>query len=192
MEKIIVLSCIIWGVAVAQAACTVKDISGVVTTGYQWLKDARVCNVGSYTIAVPATPNGKNDKRIVVFQGGKPVLDREAGSTLLFNPNTERADLHHPIVDIWNGSSGRDIDRLWYQTTPDKNGTYVSEYDIDFDGQPDLRTVWKGNDISQAYAWYKGRWAKMGERCIVIAKRCLPAMFKDGQWRVSHSQASVK
>lgn len=177
----------------AWANCAVEDISGAITADdkkllqaldYEWLTNAKVCSVGPYRVAVPARPNGPKDRRIRIFIDGKPVMQREPGSTLLFNPNSRKADLTHPIVNVWHGTGEKDIDRLWYQTVADKDGNYVSTYDVDFDGQPDTRTIWKGQDIVESYAWYKNRWYKIKDQCITIEDKCIPAKYERGQWRL--------
>lgn len=150
-----------------------------------WLLHARVCAVGHCTVAVPRRPRGPQDRRIVAFLDGKPVMKRDHDSTLLFDPNPLHADVTHPFVNViagTNGPDGRDVDRLWYQTTEGKDGSRTLTYDLNFDGQPDERIVSKGLDIVAGYVWYKNGWrrGRKQDNCVVYKHTCLDLKFSDG------------
>lgn len=181
-------------VSTAHANCKFQDVSGAASAqdkalfraaGEGWLINAKVCAVGAYEIAVPANPDGPNDPRIMILSHGRPVLKRDIGTTLLYNPDFKHADLAHPIVYVEHGKAGRDVDRMWYRTIPDKEGHFTLADDRNFDGQADTMTEWKGATMSRGFAWYGNQWHPISHGCITIVDKCHPAKFEDGQWHLN-------
>ena len=177
------------------ADCTIGDFSGVTSEadqramkflGLGWLKNAKICRVGPYEVAAPANTNDTVGSPILILKDGKPLLHRAKGSTMIFNPNLDKADFNHPIVNIWHSYRNDDIERLWYQTVPDEQQRYIMVYDLDFNGQPDTKTTWQKGDIVESYAWYKDRWHKMKDGCIIIEDKCFSAKFDNGQWQLQN------
>lgn len=192
-SKVVLFTVATLSVATANASCSTRDVSGASTPiersvlkafGEGWLMNATVCQVGPYEVAVPQRSSGRDDRRILLLLHGKPVLQRMKGDTLLFDPNPAHAKLSYPIVSVWNGRPGKDVGHFWYRTIPGKNGRHVFVYDSDFDGQPDLRTIWKGKRVVKAFAWYQHQWRELRKGCIMISGRCAPAQMVDGEWRL--------
>ncbi len=147
--------------------CEVKDISGAKTDqdlktlklmGEEWMKKALVCRMGEFEIATPADGDGINSNIIFVFKKGKPVFHRLNSGTYVYSPKLKDASFEKVMVHIWHGGDNDDVNRIWYQTIG--KDPEVMIYDKNFDGQPDLKTVWKNREITEVYEWKNDRWQR--------------------------------
>jgi hypothetical protein len=145
--------------------CVVRDITGAMTDeqllllkadGYDWMRNAMVCRMGEFEISTPAN-NGENNSNIIfVFRKGKPVFYRSNMGTYIYSPKLIDASIEKIMVNIWHGGDDDDVNRIWYQTIG-KNPE-VMTYDTNFDGQPDLKTIYENNEIVEMYEWKNDKW----------------------------------
>lgn len=149
----------------ATTNCEIRDISGVRTneelqilklTKMGWTRSATVCQMGEFEIATPSDEGSENQNTIFLFRKGKPVFYRQDGGTYVYSPKLEDAAFDRVLVHIWHGNDEQEIKRLWY-TTVDKEPS-ISIDDTNFDGQPDIKTVWKGNELIEMYKWSEHGW----------------------------------
>ncbi len=154
----------------ARGDCSVADISGAKTPmerrllaamGRGWMTHARVCKMGPYTVAVPAGSGSAKDAPLMVMLDGRPVFERSAEDAIVFDPSSLNAIWDRPLVSVRTDASGKRIERLWYQTVPDRNGEYWEVYDLDFDGHADERVLWKGERIKEWFVRRRGGWHRL-------------------------------
>lgn len=106
---------------------------------------------------------------------------------MVYDPDSRHANNSHPIVNFNEDKGGQKIAHEWYQTQADRQGRYVTTDDMNFDGQPDPRTVWKGGEPKQMFIWYRGQWHQVKKHKIKIEGAWTPfkhANFEKGQWHV--------
>ena len=150
----------------ASPVCEQRDISGAITEEErfalkllenEWMRNATICKMGSFEIATPTNNTELNQNIIFIFKKGKPVFYRKNTSTYVYSPNLKDASLDKVLVNIWHGADDGDIERLWYETVG--NDPQVMIYDINFDGQPDFKSISKNNEIIEMYEWKNNSWA---------------------------------
>jgi hypothetical protein len=165
-----------------------EDLKILKAADEEWFANAKICEMGGYNVAIPVDADESKDHPIVIFRNGNlftkgnPVFLRENGSTSVYDPSGRESDFSHAIVNIWSDSGAVSPGRILYRTVPTGSGEFVTVTDINFDGQPDSRIEWKGQEITKHFAWYEGRWYEMGRRCIKINAECRPAEFASGKW----------
>ena len=125
---------------------------------YDWMRNAMVCQMGEFEIASPSENNESDANIIFVFRKGKPVFYRHNSGTDIFSPKLDEASLDKVMVQIWHGGDNGDIKKIWYQTVG-KNKE-VMAFDINFDGQPDYKTIYKNDDILEMYEWKNDKWQR--------------------------------
>jgi len=114
--------------------------------------------MGEFEIATPATNKEECSNIIFVFRKGKPVFYRSNTETFIYSPKLKDASIEKVIVDIWHGGDNDDVNRIWYQTIG-KNPE-VMTYDTNFDGQPDLKTIYEKGRIVEMYEWKEDKWQR--------------------------------
>ena len=125
-------------------------------SGYDWLNNAMVCKMGEFEIATPSG-NPRNDSNtILVLRKGKPVFYRCNSGTDIFSPKLNDASFDKVMVEIWHGGDDDDVKRIWYQTIGTDQEVLI--YDINFDGQPDYKGIYKNNNLSEIYEWKNEKW----------------------------------
>jgi len=155
-----------------QKNCAIGDISGAKTDqeikileafGEGWWRNALVCQMGEFVIAIPADQEGDNANTIFVFKKGKPVFYRHGGATYVYSPKLQDAARDKVMVLIWHGGDDDDVKRLWYQTIG-KDPEVMSD-DTNFDGQPDIKATWNNSEIIEMCIWKKDKWqCKKGKK----------------------------
>jgi hypothetical protein len=147
--------------------CKVRDISGAKTDqelkllkvfGADWMKNAMVCRMGEFEVATPADSERDKTNIIFVFKKGKPVFYRQDGGTYVYSPKLQDAAFEKVMVHIWHGADNEDVKRLWYRTVGKDPEVMID--DTNFDGQPDIRAVWKGKEIIEMYKWENNGWQR--------------------------------
>ena len=145
--------------------CIIRDLTNSMSeeqlkvlkvAGYDWMHNAMVCQMGEFEIATPANNNGNDSNIIFVFRKGKPVFYRHNSGTDIFSPKLKDASLNKVMLQIWHGGDNDDIERIWYQTVGKDRETMA--YDINFDGQPDYKTIYVNDDILEMYEWKNDKW----------------------------------
>lgn len=147
--------------------CEVRDISGAKTDqdskalrllGNDWMKKALVCKMGEFEIATPADTGGKDSNIVFVFKKGKPVFYRQNSGTYIYSPKLKDAAFEKVLVHIWHGGDNDDVKRVWYQTVGKTPEVMID--DTSFDGQPNLKTIWKNHEIVEMYEWQNDKWQR--------------------------------
>jgi hypothetical protein len=147
--------------------CEVRDISGAKTDeeirilkagGLDWMRNAMVCRMGEFEIAVPVNKDENNSNVIFLFKKGKPVFYRKNSGTYIYSPKLKDATFERAMVHIWHGGDNDDVNKIWYQTVG--KDPEVMTYDTNFDGQPDLKTIWKNHEIIEMYEWKSDKWQR--------------------------------
>lgn len=146
----------------------------------EWLAHARVCKIGGFTIVVPA--NQSSGPIIRIYKGRKPIFLRTRGESFLYSPAVPNGRIDLPAVNVWHPKGGR-ITRLYYDVR--NHGTHVTVGDLNFDGTPDVRLVWNGYNIREAYGWYKGRWHELRDRKLFVDGHWRPAHFSGATWKLT-------
>ena len=109
--------------------CVVGDISGMKTEqevkllealGEGWMRNALICQMGEFEIAIPADQERDNANTIFVFKKGKPVFYRHDGATYVYSPKLKDAARDKIMVHIWHG--GDDDDERIHATGMDHHG----------------------------------------------------------------------
>ena len=145
--------------------CVEGDISGMKTDqeikllealGEGWMRNALVCQMGEFEIAIPADQEGNNTNIIFVFKKGKPVFYRYDGVTSVYSPKLQDAAFDKSMVHIEHGGDNDDVKRLGYHTVG--KDPKVTIDDTNFDGQPDIKTTWKNSEIIEMCIWKKDKW----------------------------------
>jgi hypothetical protein len=135
---------------------TGEEIKVLKAGGDDWMRNAMVCRMGEFEIATP-TKNDKNKANIIfVFRKGKPVFYRKNTGTEIYSPKLADASAERVMVNIWHRGDYDEVEKIWYQTIG-KNPE-VMIYDVDFDGQPDVKTIWENNEILEVYLWKDDKW----------------------------------
>lgn len=162
---ILIASILVAPALFATPDCVKRDISGATTeeelfaldlTKNEWMRNATICKMGDFEVATPTYNSDTNQNTIFIFKQGKPVFYRQNTTSYIYSTKLKDASFAYPIVNMWHGTDEEDVKRIWYQTvgkTPQ-----VMVYDTNFDGQPDLKTIWENNEIIEAYKWKDNHW----------------------------------
>jgi hypothetical protein len=174
--------------ALGAAACQVNDITGTTDSrdkaiisigGLDWLSHARVCEIGGFTIVVPAA---QTEGHIIdVYKGLKPVFQRTRDGTLVFSPTVPDRRFDEDIVNIWHPCEG-DVSRLFY-TTRGKE-PHITVEDQTFVGLPNKRIVWNGHDIQETFVMYQDAWHQLDKGKMLIGDQWKPMRYTAGEWRI--------
>ena len=153
---------------IAKTACEVRDIAKAKSEEHilalkafkmEWMRSANVCQMGEFEIATPSSKGAENQNTIFLFKKGKPVFYRQDGGTYIYSPKLEDAAFGKILVNIWHGSDDEEISRIWYRTVGKDPLVHVD--DTNFDGQPDIKTIWKGFEILEIYKWSQNGWLRV-------------------------------
>jgi hypothetical protein len=164
---IIIVLLILPACSVQKEKCELRDISGAKTEqdikalkliGNDWMQRALVCRMGEFEIATPADKKGSNSNVLFVFKNGKPVFYRQNSGTYIYSPKLQDASFERTMVHIWHGGDNDDVNKIWYQTIGKEPEVMI--YDTNFDGQPDLKTIWKNREIIEIYEWKNDKWQR--------------------------------
>ena len=148
----------------AETNCTMQDISGAKTEEelkiikfmkYEWMRKATVCQMGNFKIATPTIQTKENKNIIFVFKDDRPIFFKKNEETSIYSPKHEDAAMDKVLVNIWHDRQGN-VKRIWYQTIGKEYQVMI--YDVDFDGQPDIKTVSKNGEIIESYKWKDNKW----------------------------------
>ena len=155
-----------------QKNCAIGDISGAKTDqevklleafGEGWMRNALVCQIGEFEIAIPGDQEGNNANIIFVFKKGKPVFYRHDGFTSVYSPKLKDAAFDKSLVHIEHGGDNDNVKRLGYNTVG--KDPKVTIDDIKFGGQPDIKTTWNNSEIIEMCIWKKDKWqCKKGKK----------------------------
>jgi hypothetical protein len=148
----------------------------------EWGSHARVCSMGGFSIAVPASQT--EGHVINVSKGQRPVFRRTQDDTWVYSPTVPVGRFDQMVVNIWHPCEG-DVTRLFYDTRGKESS--VSVGDLNFDGLPDSRFMWANGEIVQGYGWYQGAWHQLEKRKMLIEGQWRPVRFEDGEYRIENS-----
>lgn len=152
--------------------------------GWTWLYQARVCDIGGFAVEVP--DKQRSGTVIRIYKGLKPVFFETSSSSWMYAPLVGDGRGDRQSVIEMHPYDGR-VTQLAYSVW--KGRSRVQVRDLNFDGTPDMRVVWRGFDIRRLDVWYKGHWTSMKRGRILISGRWRPAHFSDGSWRIGRKPA---
>lgn len=151
--------------------------------GGDWVKDAEVCVVGPYRVAVPAKGAGPT---VFIWKRSGPLLFLQEGFGLnLFSsgPNARSSEL---LLTIQDSNKDEIYDRLDYMILSESSQPTGHITDLNMDGQLDIRVI-AGKGKGQI--WLKGEWRELhidASRKGVIENGQFKAVeFRNGSWKYS-------
>lgn len=142
--------------------------------GAGWMKKAKVCNVGGYTVAAPAD-GSKGD--LIVSEGDQRVLLIQEGFGFNIYQPVAGPRNTLPIVNLQDWDHDGLFDRLSYRVLDRDGYIKVELLDLDLDGVPETKVVHGQKDKTQFYVWIEEGWHKVEKR------EGKPGVPIQGQWR---------
>lgn len=173
----------------ADSDCAIVDLTKALpgdkgqVLGYisgDWVKNARICDLGFYSIAVPT--NDKNDSLFIWTDNGPFIMFQKGYGFTLFSlcKSSNEGEITLTLQDI---DGNNDFERLSYRILDSEGQAYGDATDFTMDGQPDLRII---PGEKEAQIWVNGKWTKLigkdGQRGIEIENQWKPVQLIKGRW----------
>ncbi len=155
--------------------------------GGEWMKDAKVCDLGEYKVAVPL--NNQNGNIFIWKEEGK-VFEIRNGSEFNLFGNILGSPNITPIATLHDWNDDGYLDRIFYKFI-DKYGIEGDISDLNLDGTPELKIRYIDFDknLTEAYIWLDDRWHLQerinGKIGIIIDGEWREVQLHDGNWNFS-------
>jgi hypothetical protein len=129
-----------------QAALLDEDAELSIRSFYpEWMKDAKLCEVGQYSVIAPA--KGETSEIWVHVRDGGPTVSIAADFVHVWEPP------RRIVATLHREESGERFDRLSYDAWGLPDGAHITVTDTDLDGNPDMRTTWYPPADGREFKW---------------------------------------
>ncbi len=151
--------------------------------GGDWIKKAKICNLGFYKIAVPA--EGSSDTLFIWTEKGPFLIFQDGFGLNLFSEKLQD-DSSKVIFTLQDQDKNGLFHKISYKTFDDKGSLSGEVADFNMDGQPDLKLSLPDNKHAQI--WLNGRWydsvSKDGQAGVYENKDFIPVKFDGVRWQL--------
>jgi hypothetical protein len=173
---------------VAMDNCLVGDMTKNLTeaekallkfVGADWMKEALVCDLGNYKIAVPA----KNpDSSIFIWTKTHRVLSIQNGLEINVYQPVPGPMNKLPLANLQDWNHDGIYDGLSYDVIDKEGNIKVSVVDRNLDGEPETKLVTVDKDNTNVYVWIEGGWHLAKKGGVIINGKWRKIKTVNGKW----------
>jgi hypothetical protein len=133
--------------------------------GADWMKEAMVCDLGNYMVAVPAKNPGAT---IFIWTKTHRVLLIQDGFGLNVYQPVPGPMNKLPLVNLQDSNKDGIYDSLYYSVIDKEGDDKVLVFDRNLDGEPYMKHVKVGKDKTNVYAWIEEGWHLIEKGPVII------------------------
>jgi len=176
----------------AGSDCIIGDLSKALSEekahilqllGGDWIKKAKICDLGFYKIAAPS--DGRSNTFFIWTEKGPFLIFEDGFGLNLFSPQLQ-GDSSEVLLTLQDRDKNGLFHKISYKTLDDKGLLSGEVVDFNMDGQPDLKLLLTGD--KKAEIWLNGRWhdlgIKDGQKGVYEDKEFRPVYFEGGKWQL--------